>query len=128
MEAAAAIESSRDETDFEWHIPMMHFCGPGTDLTRRLQEYGKTPKPDSMPVDRIDEAALRHDLYYTEHKDARSRVEGDRIMIEEVRSIKDPSCRECFERAIVISALVLKRFFTRLILSIIDYFSQHRSG
>ena len=115
-----------DETDFEWHIPTMKFCGPGTDLSKRLQEDGKTPKPDSMPVDRLDETALCHDLFYTEHKDARSRVEGDKIMIDEVRSIKDPTCRECLERAIVIFALGLKRFFTSLVLSIIDHFTQPR--
>ena len=117
---------SKDETDFEWHIPTMNFCGPGTDLSKRLEEDGKTPKPGSMPVDRVDEAALRHDLFYTEHKDARSRVEGDKIMIDEVRSIKDPTCRECFERAIVITALVLKRFFTSMVLAVVDYFAQQR--
>ena len=117
---------SKDTTDFEWHIPTMHFCGPGTDLTRRLEADGRTPKPDSMPVDRVDEAALRHDLFYGEHSDARTRIEGDKIMIDEVRSIKNPTCRECLERAVVISVLVLKRLCTTIFLAVLDYFTQRR--
>lgn len=111
-----------DETDLEWHIPTMKFCGPGTDLTARLEEDGRTPKANSKPVDRVDEAALRHDIFYRDHTDARSRVKGDAIMIEEVRAIKDPTCRESFERVIVVFALGIKRFVTTLILSMIDRF------
>ena len=54
-------------TDFALHFPGMRYCGPGTDLTEKLEADRRTPKPDCKPVDRIDEAALRHDIYYREH-------------------------------------------------------------
>jgi len=38
----------------EKHLPGYNFCGPGTDVARRLRE-------NVQPVNRLDEAALRHD-------------------------------------------------------------------
>ena len=74
-----------DVTDFEFHIPGMNFCGPGTNLNSRLENDGKTPKFDSRPVDRVDEIALRHDLFYGEHKGAELRCHADKEMIEELK-------------------------------------------
>ena len=113
-----------DATDFEFHLPTMHFCGPGTDLNRRLESDGVTPKKDSEPVDRIDAAALKHDIYYSKHRDARSRIEGDKQMIDEVRNIENPTCQEAFERVIVVAALSIKRFFTICFFKIADAFAE----
>jgi hypothetical protein len=106
----------------EWHLPGMRYCGPGTNLELCLQPDGKTPKVGWEPVDRIDEAALHHDLYYSQHPSQRERAQvGDKLMIDEITSINNPTCREAFERAIVLPILRLKRFFTLLILNLIDW-------
>ena len=70
-----------DETDFEFHLPGLNYCGPGTDLDKRLEADGKTPRAKYKPVDRIDEISLRHDLFYAEHKGQRERVREDDIML-----------------------------------------------
>ena len=41
----------------------MNFAGPGTRLDLRLDSSGRR-RPDSIPVDRVDEAAYRHDMAY----------------------------------------------------------------
>ena len=45
----------------EKHLPGMQYCGPGTNLDKKLNPDG-TPKPQYLPVDRVDEIALRHCL------------------------------------------------------------------
>ena len=99
----------------------MHFCGPGTRLDVRLNEDG-TPKADSMPVDRIDEAALRHDIFYASHTGTRERLRADKQMIDEVNSIDNPTGRDCFERAIVTFALHLKGIVVRFVLTLLNGF------
>ena len=39
----------------EKHFPGYNFCGPGTNVRRRLKNH-------VMPMDRLDKAALEHDL------------------------------------------------------------------
>ena len=39
----------------EKHMPHMNFCGPGTNVTRRLAEGVK-------PMDKLDAACLKHDI------------------------------------------------------------------
>ena len=56
---------------FELHLPGHNFTGPGTRLDRRLNPNG-TPKPWSIPINRIDQAAYRHDLCYAKHKDTKN--------------------------------------------------------
>ena len=101
-----------DETDRAFHIPGMKYCGPGTDLKMRLNE-DNSPKQGWEPVDRVDEAALRHDLYYTAHTSHYERAKyGDKQMIDEVQNIPNPTCRERCERAIVVPILKFKRWIT----------------
>ena len=110
-----------DHTDFEFHVPFMNFCGPGTNLKNRLDADGK-PLPHSQPVDRIDEAALRHDKFYAEHDGVRERLKADKQMIDEINDIKSPTCRECIERFIVNIALGLKSIATRIVLAFISLY------
>lgn len=44
----------------ERHFPGYNFCGPGTDVARRLREGVK-------PINELDRACLMHDLH-TEHR------------------------------------------------------------
>ena len=101
------------------HIPGMNYCGPYTNLKKRLNP-DNTPKPNYMPVDRVDEAAYRHDLFYAANESTSDRLKSDKRMMDELRSITRPTCRERLERRIVIIALTLKSFFTRLICNIDD--------
>ena len=48
---------------FEMHLPGHNVTGPGTKLSKRLNEDG-TPKSWSKPINRVDEAAYHHDVCY----------------------------------------------------------------
>jgi hypothetical protein len=115
---------SSDSTDFEFHFPGLNYCGPGTDLDKRLEKDGTTPKPKYRPKDRIDEISLRHDLYYKDHPSPRERLVGDDIMLKELYEINNPTCRERCERCIVAPLLWLKRFIVKNWFSLIDIFQR----
>ena len=97
-----------DSTDFTIHFPGLSYCGPGTDLEERLESDGETPKAQYTPVGRIDEASLRHDIYYREHPSERERIVGDGIMLKELREIPNHTCRERLERRNVYPLLQTK--------------------
>jgi len=84
----------------EMHLPGMNFVGPGTRLDLRLDSSGR-PKPDSIPVDRVDEAAYRHDVAYEAFRDTKSRNVADRVMVNELNEIPNPTLRERATRAVI---------------------------
>ena len=84
----------------EMHFPKANWLGPGTRLDLRLNEDGSY-KDWSKPVDRVDNAAYKHDLAYAEHNDVENRNKADRAMLEEVSRIENPTLRERIERSIV---------------------------
>lgn len=84
----------------ELHLPGHSFTGPGTKLNLRLNPDG-TPKDWSKPVNRVDEAAYAHDLAYAKHSDTASRIAADRVMLNELDKITNPTIRERIERSIV---------------------------
>ena len=43
------------------HLPGNSFCGPGTNLNKRLDE-ADNPKPWSKPINRVDEVCMRHNI------------------------------------------------------------------
>ena len=94
---------------FEKHLPGMNYCGPGTKLLKKLDDDGKTPKKGFEPVDRVDEAALKHDIRYSQHDDLRHRNQADKDMIADLRNIENPTWRERMERCIVLPILIIKR-------------------
>ncbi|WAR02506.1 hypothetical protein MAR_009064 [Mya arenaria] len=53
---------------FEMHLPDHNFTGPGTNLNNRLNK-DMTPKPRSVPINRVDNAAYHHDVCYAKNKD-----------------------------------------------------------
>ena len=92
----------------EKHLPKHSFTGPGTRLDLRLNE-DLTPKEFSKPINRVDEAAYKHDIkYMDDSKEARQ--QADIEMIEELQTIPNPTFREKVERAIVIPILKTKKF------------------
>src|SRR5271156_2408878 len=101
---------------FEKHIPGMRYCGPGTNLLKKLSDDGKTPKKGFEPVDRVDEAALKHDIKYSQHDGLRHRNQADKEMIDDLKHIPNPTIRERFERCIVLPILIIKRIIGSWIL------------
>ena len=90
----------------EMHLPGHSFTGPGTRLDLRLKPDG-APKPFSKPVDRVDSAALRHDLSYAQYPDTASRNVADIAMVDELNKIPNPTFRERVERAIVRHIIII---------------------
>ena len=115
------MSTSKDSTDFELHIPGLNYCGPGTDLDKRLEKDGRTPKPEYRPKDRVDEISLRHDLYYCDHTSQRERLIGDTIMLQELREINKPTRKETCERCVAYPLLWLKRIIIGTYFSFIDW-------
>lgn len=94
----------------EMHLPGMNFAGPGTRLDLRLNPNG-TPKDSSRPVDRVDEAAYRHDMAYSAFPDTKMRNVADRVMVSELNEIPKPTIRERVERAVIKPILSTKANF-----------------
>ena len=76
----------------EVHFPGSNYLGPGTKFVERINKK-------SMPVDRVDEAAMHHDLAYHMHKDKKSRHEADRKLLKDVDQIENPTVKEKVKRA-----------------------------
>lgn len=103
---------------FEKHLPGMNYCGPGTDLKKKLNE-DFTVKKGYEPTDRVDEAALRHDISYSKYQDFRQRHMADKEMLKDLRNIENPSWRERIERWVVYPILLIKSLVGSCILRII---------
>ena len=108
----------------EKHLPGMRYCGPGTRLDLRLNA-DDTPKPGNEPIDRVDLAAMEHDIAYRRHSDFRGRHTADKEMMQKLLHINQPTKRETCERCIVIPIIYLKQLIGGLIIKCIDYFSRH---
>ena len=93
---------------FEAHLPGHNFTGPGTKFNRRLNE-DLTPKPWSIPINRVGDSVYRHDICYAQNKDAKTRNEVcDKTMMAELKDINSPTGREKYDKALVQKLLELK--------------------
>ncbi|ESP02097.1 hypothetical protein LOTGIDRAFT_157246 [Lottia gigantea] len=90
----------------EKHLLGHNYTGLGTRLDLRLDENDK-PKPGEEPVNRVDAAALKHDILYR-NKDITSRHEADKQMIIELENIPNPTFKERMQRALIIKLLKAK--------------------
>ena len=85
----------------EMHLPGHNFTGPFTKLAKRLNP-DLTPKNNSLPINRVDEAAYHHDVCYLKNKDTSTRNKVcDKKMLEALKSIQNPTLRERLDRSIV---------------------------
>ncbi len=73
---------------------------PLTRLDKRLRADG-TPKEWSKPINRVDALALVHDKFYTSHADVPARHTADRMMMEQMKLIKNPTLEEKFARKVI---------------------------
>ena len=82
-------------------MPGHNFTDPGTKLYKRLNSDGK-PKQWSTSINRVDNAAYHHDLYYSKHDDTKTRNEVcDTTMLGELSGIVNPTLRERIDILIV---------------------------
>lgn len=58
---------------FEMHWPGYNYLGPGTKLDKRLERGDK-------PINKLDEAAKDHDIFYKNHKDTKTRHKADEVL------------------------------------------------
>ena len=91
----------------EQHLFNHNYTGPGTRLDIRLNTNDQ-PKHGERPINRVDEAALKHDIFYRDHSDLNERHIADQQMIIELENIPFPTFRERAERVIVIKMLRAK--------------------
>ena len=83
-----------------------HYCLIQTDLTQRLDDNNNV-KDNNYPINRVDTAAKRHDIFYRNHDDLSKRHEADRRMIQELDAIQNSTMRKKLERVIVKNASLL---------------------
>jgi len=85
----------------EKHLPGHNYVGPGTRLDIRL-DGNDQPKSGEEPIDRDDQAAYIHDLKYRDCGDnLQCKHEADKIMLQQLDSIKDPTLREKVDRLLI---------------------------
>ncbi|ESO87381.1 hypothetical protein LOTGIDRAFT_166529 [Lottia gigantea] len=96
----------------EKHLPGHNYTGPGTRLDLRLDE-NDNPKPGEEPVNRVDAAALKHDILYR-NKDITFRHQADKQMIDELENIPYPTFKEKLQRALIINLLKAKLKLERI--------------
>jgi hypothetical protein len=89
----------------EKHFPGMNYCGPGTNVTRRLKNNVK-------PVDALDRAALEHDLVteprgpYRGKDDPKAMRAADRRLMQAAIKLRNEGYRPRWVADAVIAAMV----------------------
>lgn len=72
-EGSGIINDLINNLPFELHVPSYNFLGPGTKLDMRLKRGDKG-------INKLDEAAKEHDIFYKNHKDVESRHIADKLL------------------------------------------------
>lgn len=70
------INTLVDSLPFEAHVPGYQYCGPGTNLAKRLAR-------GDPGINKLDAACKVHDIAYSAHKGDRERAEADKKLSEE---------------------------------------------
>ena len=100
---------SKSKYPGEHHLPGHNYTGPGTRTDIRLDE-NNIPKPGEEPINRVDAAALNHDIAY-ESENIEDRHIADVKLIHEVNRIPNPTIKEKLERALVKNIMKAKITF-----------------
>ncbi|ESO94421.1 hypothetical protein LOTGIDRAFT_175419 [Lottia gigantea] len=109
----------------EKHLPGHNYTGPGTRLDLRLDE-NDNPKPGEEPVNKVDAAALKHDILYR-NKDITFRHQADKQMIDELENIPNPTFKEKLQRSLIIRLLKAKLKLGKIILRKDNFIEINRS-
>lgn len=67
------VNDAINKLPFELHVPSYKFLGPGTKLAKRLMRGDK-------PKNKLDEAAMEHDIFYRDHKHTKERHQADTVL------------------------------------------------
>lgn len=93
----------------ELHYPGYNFLGPNTNLNKRLDE---NDNPITKPINKLDQAAMEHDIFYRDNKNTKVRHEADKILqnkaVERVLA-KDSSLNEKTAALATASVMKIKR-------------------
>lgn len=65
------VNKAIDFLPVELHIPGYQYCGPGTNLSKRLQR-------GDLGINKLDEACKLHDIAYSKYSDTEHRSQADR--------------------------------------------------
>lgn len=99
------IDSLIDKIPVELHIPGYQYCGPGTNLKKRLAR-------GDPGINQLDAACKQHDISYNTHKDSNMRARADEVLQNEAlnRAIaQDSSFGERANALAVAAAMKAKR-------------------
>ena len=83
----------------EKHLKNYNYAGPGTRLDLRLDE-NNDPKPGEEPINKIDEACLKHDIAY-ESENLKDRHVADVKLIHDLNLIKELTFNEKLARTLI---------------------------
>lgn len=72
---STVINKAIDLLPFEAHVPGYSWCGPGTNVEKRLARGDKGVNP-------LDEACKLHDIEYSKHKDSENRRRADKELAD----------------------------------------------
>uniref|UniRef100_A0A8D8QZL9 Capsid protein VP1 n=1 Tax=Cacopsylla melanoneura TaxID=428564 RepID=A0A8D8QZL9_9HEMI len=89
----------------ELHVPSYNYLGPGTKLDEKIKNNVK-------PINRLDEAAKEHDIFYDKHKDTKERHIADKKLQEKAWEIAVDPKTPLNEKAVAYmttSAMAIKR-------------------
>lgn len=104
------IDKLIDKIPFELHIPSYQYCGPGTNLKKRMERGDAGINP-------LDAACKQHDIAYNNHKDSSERAVADKVLQDEAMNrvlSKDASIGERAAALGVAAAMKAKRSVTGL--------------
>lgn len=73
--AGNILNKAIDILPAEVHLPFYQYCGPGTDLQRRLSR-------GDPGINKLDAACKLHDIAYSKFKDSKNRSVADKELAE----------------------------------------------
>ena len=107
-EGSGLLNDIINNLPFEVHVPGYQYLGPGTKLYKRLKE-------GDQGINDLDRAAMKHDIFYRDHKDTKSRNEiADKELQDEALKIVLSNDEPITERLVALptaGAMWLKRKF-----------------
>lgn len=72
-EGSGLFNNLLNSLPFELHAPGFNYLGPGTKLEERL-------KRGDQPINKLDEAAREHDIFYRDHAHTKDRHKADEVL------------------------------------------------
>lgn len=90
------VNKAVDILPVELHLPGYQYCGPGTDLKKRLAR-------GDPGINRLDRACKQHDIAYSQNSDTASRAKADRDLAERAWSVATSPEAGLAERAAAVA-------------------------